>query len=186
LNEQTNIKTKTKDCVSNPVEVLVMRKPRDIVYLNLTNGLEALPSFADSYKVCRIQSTACEQKRWDFIIADLDYNLLFDLALGKTCFIIDYTQRKKVPRALFQGVEWIKFVLNRIWLDKEYKPLVRGNDASRYFAEMYKTLQPSTIKKVNYLKKFMNTKEINLITVAEKTANDGNYSWYTKIAHVYA
>jgi len=168
------------------LEPLVRRKPKDIAYLNLTNGLEALPLFADNYRIIRIQSTACEQKRWDYILADLDYNLLFDLALGNNCFIIDYTQRKETPRALFQGVEWIKFVLYKVWLDKEYKVMVRGNDTSRYFTEMYKTINAKTFNRLKYLRKFINTTEINLIAIGGKTTNDGNYGYYAGLTKVYA
>lgn len=174
----------TQTAESGQVELQVMRKP--IIYLNLTNGLEALPLFADGYKTIRIQSTACEQKRWDYILADLDNGLLFDLAIGKSCFIIDYTQRKKIPRALFQGVEWIKFVLNRVWLNKEYKPMVRGNDASKYFMEQYRLLNNVTLNKIKYYRKFINTEEINLIAVGRQTANDGNYTYYAELCKAYA
>lgn len=158
---------------------------KSIIYLNLTNGLEALP-LVDGYKIIRIQSTACEQKRWGYILADLDNGLLFDLAIGKNCYIIDYAQRKKIPRALFQGVEWIKFVLNKVWLNREYKPLIRGNDASRYFAEQYKLLDKITLNKIKYYKKFINTDEINLFPVSKQTANDGNYIYYAELCKAYA
>src|SRR5574340_1552415 len=90
--EQTK-KHITDDNYSAQIDAVIRCKSKDVIYLNLTNGLEALPLFADNYKIICIQSTACEQKRWDYILADLDYNLLFDLALGNNCFIIDYTQR---------------------------------------------------------------------------------------------
>jgi hypothetical protein len=168
------------------LDLLVMRKPNAVIYFNLTNGLEMLPAFADNYKVIRIQSTACEQKRWDFVLSDLDNGFLFDLAIGKTCYVIDFSQRKQKPRALFQGLEWIQYVLNRVWFGKQTKALVRGNDASRYFDEVYKTIDPKTIKKIKYFKKFLKCKEIDLIPVGGKTANDGNYDFYNKLVHVYA
>ena len=43
------------------------------VYLNLTNGIEFLDNElmqARVYDFIRIQSTACEQKRWDFVIQE--------------------------------------------------------------------------------------------------------------------
>lgn len=168
------------------VEAQVMRNRNSIIYLNLTNGLEALPSFTDNYKTIRIQSTACEQKRWDFVLSDLDNGLLFDLAIGKTCFVIDFSQRKQKPRALFQGLEWIRYVLNRVWFNRETKALVRGNEASRYFAEMYKTMKPNTIKKIEYFKKFVKCNEIDLIGIGAKTVNDGKFDFYNGIIEGYA
>lgn len=171
---------------ASQVDLLVRRKPNTVTYLNLTNGLEMLPAFADNYKVIRLQSTACEQKRWDFVLSDLDNGFLFDLAIGKTVYVIDFSQRKQKPRALFQGLEWIKFVLNKVWFNEKYTALVRGNDASRYFNEMYKTITPTTLKKIKYFKKFLQTDNIDLIAVGEKTVNDGNYDFYNKLVNVYA
>lgn len=157
----------------------------NIFYLNLTNGLEALPQFYKDYKTIRIQSTACEQKRWDYILSDLDNGFLFDLAIGKNCFIIDYSQRKQSPRALFQGVEWIRFVLYKIWLQKEYKPMVRGNDSTKYFLDIFKTIKPNTIKKIKYYQKFVRCNEINIITISGKTKNDGDFEFYNQLIKNY-
>ena len=51
-------------------------------FINLTNGIEALPTVDGDVSFIRIQSTACEQKRWDFLIQDLDNNFYTWLALG--------------------------------------------------------------------------------------------------------
>ena len=83
-----------------------------VKYLNLTNGLEYLDEI-DEYKLVRIQSTICEQKNWNKLIQDLDYNFLFDLAQGNTVEIYDTSSNKKISRALYQGVEFIRYVLLR-------------------------------------------------------------------------
>lgn len=47
-------------------------------YINLTNGVEAIPMLKfwnEDYRFIRIQSTICEQKNWDRLIQDLDYFL---------------------------------------------------------------------------------------------------------------
>ena len=68
-------------------------------YLNLTNGLEYINEIPN-YKLVRIQSTYCEQKLFDRMIQDLDYNFLFDIAQGNTVRIYDTSSNKKQSRAL--------------------------------------------------------------------------------------
>lgn len=46
-------------------------------YVNLTNGIEAISQLnLSDYSFIRIQSTICEQKLWDRLIQDLDYDSL--------------------------------------------------------------------------------------------------------------
>ena len=89
-------------------------------YINLTNGVEAIPKLQGDYRFIRIQSTVCEQKLWDRLIQDLDYDFLMNLALGHKCIVYDFGARKPIPRAVYQGLEFIKYVLHRRWLNKEY------------------------------------------------------------------
>lgn len=148
------------------------------IYLNLTNGIEALNVIKKPYSFIRIQSTACEQKRWDFILQDLDYNFLMDIALGKEVFIYDYGANKSVPRALYQGVEFIKFVLNRYWFNKEYYPIVKNNNTYKYFNEIYNKLDKKTFKKLEYFKKFLFGKEADIKCISSSTRYDSNYQFY--------
>lgn len=106
-------------------------------YVNLTNGIEALQQYKLAhYAFIRIQSTACEQHSWDKILQDLDYDFLMNVALGNECVIYDYGTRKPVPRAIYQGVEFIKYVLNRFWYNVETEiyisrsPLIRSVGSS--------------------------------------------------------
>lgn len=148
-------------------------------YLNLTNGIEALEKegFSDANFI-RIQSTACEQKRWDFILQELDYNFLMDIALGNNVCVVDFGAKKEVPRALYQGVAFIKYVLNRRWLNTIIQPTVRGNDCAKYFDECYRNLDKRTLKKIDYFRKFVKTKEIEIFRVSASTDKDGNYEYY--------
>lgn len=148
-------------------------------YLNLTNGIEALEKerFKDANFI-RIQSTACEQKRWDFILQELDYTFLMDIALGNSVYVIDFGANKEVPRALYQGVEFIKYVLNRRWLNTVIQPTVRGNDCAKYFDECYRNLDKRTLKKIDYFRKFVKTKELGIFRVSTSTDKDGNYEYY--------
>ncbi len=153
-------------------------------YLNLTNGIEFLdrPDFnIKEYKFVRIQSTACEKHLWDKILMDLDYNFLLDLALGNEVIVCDTSQRKIISRALYQGLEFIRFVLNKYWLGKDIIPYVRNMNCSEYFQKEYKKLDNKTFKKLKYLKKFLNTDKINLTCISFNTNHDGDYNYYKNI-----
>jgi hypothetical protein len=147
-------------------------------FVNLTNGIEAIPTINGEYGFIRIQSTACEQKRWDFIVQELDYSFLMALALGQHVVIYDFGANKRVPRAVYQGVSFVQYVLNRRWFGRETKALVRGNDSTRYFAEMYDRLEERTLKKLDYFKKFLLVDRLSIELVTESTDKDGDYSYY--------
>ena len=155
------------------------------IYLNLTNGIEALeclkPANLNASNLVRIQSTACEQKRWDFILQDLDYSFLMSIALGENVTVIDFSAKKENTRAVYQGLEFIKYVLNKYWLNKEYTPNVKGFNCSEYFKSVYDSLDKRTFKKLEYFKKFLKTNEINLKGLCFKTEHDGDYEYYSKL-----
>jgi len=152
------------------------------IYLNLTNGLEALPLFKDhNYKVTRIQSTACEQDRLVFIISDLDNGFLFDLAAGKECIVVDFSNKHVLSRALWQGIPWIEYVLNRVWFDKETVPMVKGKNVQEYFNYKYHSIPPRILKKLKYFRKFLTTNEIKLEVLGGITTNDGDYEYFRDI-----
>lgn len=130
-------------------------------YYNLTNGLQ-FKKFNEPYGFIRIQSTACEQKRWDFIIQDLDNDFLYNLAIGNTCIVYDLSEKKKKTRALYQGLEWIKYVLYRRWFNKNYIPVVNGNNCQKYFSDCYLNLGKRTKTKLDYFKKFLKYDEIRI------------------------
>lgn len=156
-------------------------------YLNLTNGIEFIPKLSEhsNLKFIRIQSTACEQKRWDFILQELDYSFLLDLALGNNVTVVDYGANKEVSRACYQGVEWIKYALNNCWFGKDEKAFVRGTDATNYFGECYAKLEKRTLKKLNYFKKFLATESLHLDYQSTSTDKDGDYEYYKAILKEY-
>lgn len=150
-------------------------------FINLTNGIEAIPVISEPYAFIRIQSTACEQKRWDFVLQDLDYTFLLALASGETCVVYDYGANKPVPRALYQGVEWVRYALTRRWLGVEITPIVRGRRVLRYFRECYGALDKRTFAKIDYVRKFLNTDEIRIELRTGATQHDGDYDYYARI-----
>jgi len=159
-------------------------------YVNLTNGIDFLPILGETpgiTDVCyiRIQSTACEQKRWDFILQDLDNDFLLNLAAGNECVIYDCGSRKNEPRALYQGVPWIIYALYMRWFGAETKPFVKKTDCAQYFNSCYKGLTKRTKKKLDYFKPFLNTDVLRVKTVTISTENDGRKDIYNNILKKY-
>lgn len=160
-------------------------------YLNLTNGIEAIPMlkfWKEDYRFIRIQSTVCEQKLWDRLIQDLDYDFLMNLALGHKCVVYDFGARKPIPRAVYQGLEFVKYVLNRRWLDKEYitnvnrsKNKERRNNCNDYFTKCYGQLEDRTKKKLDYFLPYINTDTIDLECITDCTKHDGDKGYYREV-----
>jgi len=150
-------------------------------YVNLTNGIECIQKLGlRDYRFIRIQSTACEQKRWDFIIQDLDYDFLMSLALGENVVVFD-TSKREVSRAVWQGLKWIEYVLSRRWLERESTAIVRNHNVTGYFRSMYKELENRTFKKIDYFKKFLNIESVDIGYVCMCTDKDGNYSYFKEV-----
>jgi len=143
-------------------------------YANLTNGLEWWRP-GDGF--VRIQSTACEQKRWDFILQELPDDLYMRLAMGESCTIVDGNE-KGMPRALWQGVPWVVYAVTRYWTGNEPQAFVRGHNVTRYFSEVYGRMEERTCAKLRYFKRFVSTPEIRLVPEGHKTSRDGQYSYF--------
>ncbi len=156
------------------------------IYLNLTNGLEYLLRNSelsyDDIRIIRLQSTACEQKRWDFILNDLDYGFYMDLALGYEVTVVDYSSKRKTPRAIWQGMAFVRFALNKVWFDRDEKAIIRdGKDSTEYFNQEFYNLKRTTLGKLKYFKRFLQTDEIRLSFETDTTELDGKYDELTDI-----
>ena len=158
-------------------------------YINLTNGIEAVQQYGlREYSFIRIQSTACEQHLWDRLFQDLDYDFLMNVALGNECVIYDYGTRKPVPRAIYQGVEFIKFALNKYWYGIENDVYIRrsqrtdyrGANARDYFNKEYELLSDITRKKLKYFQPYL-CGSINIRCVTSPTIHDNDKEFYANI-----
>jgi hypothetical protein len=149
-------------------------------FVNLTNGIELIPEIPRVDGFIRIQSTWCEQHLWDDLLRDLDYTFLLYLALGYTCYVYD-TSRHNTSRAIYQGLEFIKYVLYKVWFKKNYIPNVRGINTSKYFFEEYKKLSSKTLSKIKYFRMFLKTDTLKIIPVCKYTTHDSDYSYYVNI-----
>jgi hypothetical protein len=160
-----------------------MRMPYEKHYLNLTNGIEAWPLLPPgaAWGFLRLQSTACEQKRWDFLLQDLDADFLMSLALGVRCVVWDFSRRKAVPRSLYQGAEWVRYALNRAWLGRVIEPTVRGNPCGGYFAAVHRRLEPRTRRRLAYFRRFLLADAIRLEARPGRTVHDGDDEHYRRL-----
>jgi len=152
-------------------------QPRRIHFINLTNGIEPLVAL-DLHPVAfiRIQSTVCEQKAWDRLILDLDNNFLLHLALGFDCHVWDCSVHNRPARAIRQGLELVRFLVERIWFDRDYHA---PQGQSNYFRTI--RLGSPAKNKLRYFRRFLVGDRIRLAAHCWVTKHDGDYEFYAKL-----
>lgn len=163
---------------------------KKINYINLTNGIEVIPMLDylnEDYRFIRIQSSILERKQWDKFIQDLDYDFLMNLALGNFCYVYDYGANKPIPRSVYQGLEFLKYVLYKRWYGVEYcvnivksKKSSHKYNCNKYFNECYINLCERSKKKIDYFKPYLSGK-INLVSITDSTIHDRNKEFYRNI-----
>lgn len=157
-----------------PAEPLANLAPRH--FINLTNGIEALPQMESllpesELRFTRIQSSHCESGAYDKLLASLDNELLFSLACGRDCYVYDFGSRNKsrgVPRALFMGLEFIKWSVSYLWFKGDQdaipeKTLVRGKNTVPFWRDkvLPYMIAKDTKKKVRYFAPFAKEMGVN-------------------------
>lgn len=145
-------------------------------FLNLTNGLLYDGPF-DGF--IRIQSCHCESKRWEKVIDGIDNNFLMWIALGYPVTVVDYSAHKVIPRALYQGLEFIWYCCCREWGITNV-PIVNGVNVSAYFTEEYNKIDDKKRRKFKYFRKFLNNPQKPQI-IAGQTDRDGDYEYFQEL-----
>lgn len=154
---------------------------KTVHFINLTNGIQAIKDFdLKDYRFIRLQSTACEQKRWENIILSISDEFLLSASLGSECIVYDYGANKEKPRAIWQGLEWIKFCLYKRWFNIDYNPVGRCSSSKRYFEEQYFNLSNRVKSRLDYFKSFIED-QLSISSVTGATKNDGNKEFYSNI-----
>jgi hypothetical protein len=115
-------------------------------FLNLTNGLEAAPLLRRlglPFTLVRLQSTVCEQQRFDALVGGADAALLAAAALGRTCLVWDFGSRGDAalcapPRAIWYGLEFLVWAASRKWFPaaaggRRRRAHLRGHDVTPTF-----------------------------------------------------
>ncbi len=157
-------------------------------FINLTNGIESLDRLGLDYSevlFMRIQSSHCERHLWNRIIMETDHNLFMMLALGYECRVYDFGTNTEMAKAIYMGVEWLKFVLNKRWFHKDYTPLAKGRNISSYFTQEYAKIDKPTKKKIDYYKKFILCDELRLIGISDETNMDAKNEYFRSILSKY-
>ena len=163
-----------------------------VFYINLTNGLEALPILHElniEPKFLNIQSTQLEQKHYSTMMERLGPDFLMDVALGRNIVIIDYGARKELSRAIYKGVTFIKYALERIWFEKEPERILirprsknrRLQDVTREFDRYYHTFPKSLRHYLRRFKPYVLNEDINLEGISFETSHDGDKEFYRNI-----
>lgn len=141
-----------------------------IIYLNLTNGIEAADFFPNARHI-RIQSSHCESKAYNTLLMQLSDDFLFNLSQGRKIVIIDGGVNQKYPKAIRQGTDIILGCLNYVWFDKPIQ--------DEFHKRVWKSLDKTTKTKLRYYKKLLNTNKLFLLPLGFKTTKDGNYAYYS-------
>lgn len=124
-------------------------------FRNLSRGFLCGCSPSSAH-IVRIQSTACEQKRWGAILHEVGGDFLYNLAIGNTCVVHDRSERDRETRACWQGLSWIRYATHRAWRDTAPPPeFSRGGMViTPYWEEQFWGLPRSTRNLLKFYKQF--------------------------------
>jgi len=164
-------------------------------FVNLKNGIEAIPTLKRElnvvdYDFVRIQSSLLEAGNVEKMILELDAALLAQLALGRSCFVWDYGSRDVVkgkgnPRALWYGVEFVRFALRREWFPDGVgatapPPVLRGKQVEKDWTHKLSMLSRGAKRKIRYYKQFIpeDVRDVRLIGVYRPTTHDDDVEFY--------
>jgi hypothetical protein len=158
------------------------------MFINLTSGLEAIDRLKldpQNISFIRIQSSHCEEHCWEQILDELDSNFLMCAALGIHCVVFDSGSQNDFSKAIYFGLEWIKFVLNKRWFGRNYIPNVKGKDTTEYFVQEYAKLTRKCKKRLDYFKKFLIKDAITIEGRSEKGKHDNDYDYFRMMIGKY-
>lgn len=154
------------------------------IFLNLTNGLEALERYnlkLENVSFVRIQSSHCEAHDFEAILWDIDHNLLMSLAQGIECIIYDFGAKSNIPKAVYLGINWIYFILNQRWFGNSPDIYAKGKKLNQLFDLKSRNLSKKIQKKLDFYKNYLNTNKIIITSVCDFTLNDNNPAYYNNI-----
>ena len=160
-------------------------------FINLTSGIEWIathgtPRFPLGF--VRIQSTACEQKRWAAVLTDLGPTFLMACASGRAVSVFDAAVPQHSlwgPRAIWQGLPWIKYALNRVWHGFDAAEVgVKTHNVRQYFDSVFGQLDPKVRKSLEYYTRFCREGlPVQLIGRPMSTDHDGDYAYFVDRLH---
>lgn len=144
-------------------------------FYNLSNGLACVHPYMEvpelrDMRYLRLQSTHCEQKLWTHILRNLGPEFLM-AAATEMVIVHDQSEKDREPRAMWQGLEWVRYALERNWFSRRLlldgsrkQPPMNvakwsygrnGMLLSRYWEEQYRRLPKSVVNEIRYYRKFV-------------------------------
>ncbi len=193
-----------------PVVVVSAEHRRVAHFVNLKNGIEALPVLREHFPedapihFLRVQSTLCERGDMEKIMLELDANLLLKLATDMPCVIYDYGSRSKdtgLPRSFWYGMEAMMYFLRYEWGFDGYgddreddgninkrEVVLRGKKCTKEIERKRTFFSKSLKKKLRYYRQFIpetHSKELRMIGAYKLTTNDGDREYYKKTLNEY-
>lgn len=174
-----------------------------VIYANESNGIQALPLLADMgvlARFCYIRSTHFERKCVGTAVKDLPEDLLLSCAMGDDILVIDYGTRKDRSRAIYQGIPFVKYCLDRAWLDivpervfiyPRTNAMDRKQNATMCFDKWYLELGGKVLTKINRYRDI--AKEhlagqdsgVMLRGVSAATTHDGEKNYHARLKREY-
>lgn len=165
-----------------------VRHPDARYYVNLTNGLEAMPilhGLGIEPDYVNIQSTHLEQKNYDLVLSKLPVGFLMNLAVGRDVLVVDYGANKPYSRAVYQGVPFVRFYLDYRWYGTiPDKVIIHPRSDRRMmnvrddFIQFSRTISRSTRRYLNKFRYFLNDDSVHLTGVSAMTHHDGDTAFY--------
>lgn len=127
-------------------------------YGNLSRGLTAVQHlpFGTYVAAVRIPSTWCEQHLWGRVLETLGAHFYFDLAMGREVLVHDRSEKRRETRAMWQGLSWIRYAVNRAWgLPNGLEFTRNGMFVGDYWEEEWRKLPKRTIALLRYYKDYV-------------------------------
>ena len=133
-----------------------------IHYFNLSNGMECViePGYhsdeIEEPRFSRIQSTWCEQKRWNDLLLTLPPDMYVQLALGNTVTVHDKSEKDRITRACWQGLALVRVASNLAWFGVTTPEFSRnGMNVTAYFTSVWRDLPETTQRYVRWYRKWI-------------------------------
>lgn len=124
-------------------------------FINLSNGVEALPRLAALPHFCRLQSSHCESKHWEGLVDGAGPDLLLHLAAGYEITVWDGGKEHE-PRALWQGIPMLQFFCQSAWGIVPDPVIVRsGMRVDSYAEEVWQRLPASAKQTLRWYRRWL-------------------------------
>lgn len=151
-------------------------------FLNLTNGLEALPALREEISdICfmRVQSCYVERNLYNDILTEIDHNFLMYAAMGYECRFYDFGAKSPTSKAAYFGMKWVEYFISRRWFDIEIRAIIKNKEFTTHMRKFYSDIPKRTKKRYDYYKKYLLCDSLNLQVITDATENDNKPEYFS-------